>query len=204
VPTLRISRKVKNGIHDYELIKKLDNIMEQSASLEAYENVAKKYGFTSFRKFTISPDRDHELASDIVIQIAATTPTMMLYTDDIVSTLCLCRAVVDESDKYDLKRVAQFLSLLPPMYTFVFRTTDRDGVSTGTFTSMLQGEKDGSLKLDNILKNRGRHDTDCAICFEKRGSSWHCDTCTAIVCADCCAKDPSIGCPVCRRSFFGE
>jgi len=178
--------------------------------MQAYEEVARSHGFQRFEKFSISfvfdPVQDIGEMEKVIDRIGSAIPTM-LYTDD-PATLHLISELAHSEDAYD---EAMWIALIPnydrSFNLFLFRDTQTHMIM---MLPLAKVDPKGPQILDNLLKNRGKHDNVCAICHEVVGAKVACARCTTVVCKDCERKnDVHFGqrCPVCRlepRELKGE
>jgi len=162
--------------------------------------VAKSRGFTRFKKFSlpfIKGVRKFQDAYNVFQKLLDADPTLMMYSTDPATNHFFAHPSTTNEKFEDCIAIAKGRRDMPPYYVFVYKTPN----IKNTCCPIRVNHPDPPSVLDGMLKNLGKHDETCIICYEKIAERAMCMQCTAVMCMPCYRKNNSkIGrCPQCRK-----
>jgi len=166
---------------------------------QACVDVAKSRGFKRFDKFYL-PFAKGTLnflkAYSLLQKRLDADSTLMLYSTD-PATIHFFSHPSTTPEKYaDCVDIAKGIMKVNPYYVNVYKTPNMANTSCPSRIT----HPDPPSVLDGMLKNLGKHDEECVICYEKADERAMCMQCTAAMCMACYRKNNSNSgrCPQCR------
>jgi len=174
---------------------------EDRGDIQAFVDVATSLGFSRVTNFSLpfksSLCQFYRAIDELRKNVDDDDSSVIMHTDDPATVYYL----VHPSPTDDRYRAAICIALDPPrlrtFHVFFFST----GLGTYKVAAIRKTAPMATKILRSALRNRGKHDRACVVCYESNKNVSVCLRCTAAMCVDCYhanARTNDGRCPLCR------